>query len=525
MLILCLAPYPDGIGWTWDPQNDDSCYYDCPYPQTRTFENIKIDGTCQNVNDLQIIRFLAVQGHQIKSLHFISTLYCGHQTKFVWDLLHSWCPNLETLHLSGIQSFSCLINTFKWEQSFNRISQWEFTCEKLNTLILSIEDTTPTCKYNECDREIDIELSTQLLNYIESLKVIHKDIKRASTPILSIEEFAQLSQFIQGENEYLPNLQKDSSKKFKKYMPKHYLDFGVLGHILTEAPIQKLVIEKLEDVAHCEDLLLLISHHPSNRRKYLRHLEFHENVHLGNNRLFAELLCFLQSPLTTLHLNNLLPFKNSLSDICGFLTSCAESLEHLEFGIHLKSFEEKLFQRTKVLKIPLLPKLKTLLIKRNRCFLVHSKILLKNAPSLVKLSIVKHQNWPGYLRHKDRDLFCRFLKKGHSNFENCSKLRELTLSGYLCIRNFKNVCNQHLRSLVKVEFSVDGSCMLEHLLEGMRTEWKMLESVRLSIGSLQFFKDKADILRVNYIIEEHVGELQGKTLDYMNSCLLICEVI
>ncbi len=264
-------------------------------------------------------------GHQKKSLHFISALNCYHQTDFIANILHNWCPNLETLQLDGIQCFPSLLYMFEGRQAqFRTFNDTSINCEKLKKLTIIVEcdvaytncrrreDQIPISVYNNNLRILDNILS----DFKDTIELLpEKDLSELGDLFYQLIDLGHPYYFTNIAENYYPGLEGT--------------DFGLLGNMLNKAPLKKLVIKKLSGLRQSQELLMSLMIFNAKFGTTLEQLEFHD-APLDDFCLRS--LNLLTCPLSNIRLDKI-DSRVNIKELHCAIQSFAETITCLEIGL------------------------------------------------------------------------------------------------------------------------------------------------------------------------------------------------
>lgn len=470
-----LNPYPNGLGWTWNRNTGFQHHYKCPFPTTREFENFQFTATCESFKNRNVQRWFTVMGEKAKSLHFISALTCFHQNDILANVLHKWCPNLETLHLDSIQCFKSLLYIFEGKiDGFSNFKDSPVICSNLKNLTISVESDS---EYKDCKCKVG-----QLTNsvYIKCIQNVGKFMGKLKEAInLLPEKNPEISNVIYQLIE--SGVQDKVSNSVKRYPTTYFVDWGVLGHILKTAPLQKLVIKNFLNGSQTQDLILFLLSQPHKLRSTLEHLEF-QNASLCQHTLKA--LGLLKCPLSTLRIDKIVWRSDAAKNLQDILQNCAETLINFEVGVDIIIYEANNQRFLNYLQVPFLPKLKTFTNKTIGLLHVSALEILRNAPILEKCCIDN-------LRCEGTNALQKFFTT-RALYKFCNNLNDSSIKGHP-LKHLKvkfgiesrrmNLFRKGFPNLINLELNVVNPLDLA-LAYPIFDGWKKLEAIHLSIGSV-----------------------------------------
>lgn len=484
-----LSPYPDGLGWTWNRRyrtTGTRYYFKCPYPETRAFENVKIQVSCEMTRNPKALRFLDISGGQIKSIYCTSALSCNHQTKFLGHLLNSWCPNLETLNINGVKCFFSLLYIFEGELKTNRVFDGHLNCANLKTIIISMKTEHLFTGYIPCGSQKNRRnCSLRRKIVINIIQLCLEFTKLIDIP-LDQRGNNSFYRLIENDIDNLPNnfLEDTVIPANTKEFPENFVDWGLLGHILRgTSSLQKLVINKVGEVEQCRHLFLFLLYQPSKLRSTLKNLELSENVNIQKDSVCLKAMSLLHCPLESLKIGYLVPYKKSIERFQDLLIGCSGTLNNLEIGMF-----DKVFPINSMPPPILLPQMPQLKIFRVQCISwlpVEGKQVLSSCPNLESLSLLDSQEKDciaikmPYLNRRAVNIFCDSFEEREILYEH--NLNKLKINGILTGEQIVQLCNKQCENLVKVNLSVQTANAFHSLLKHMSTNWRKLEDITISL--------------------------------------------
>ncbi len=377
-LTKILAPYPDGMGWTASPENlETPFYYDVPYPNVRSFENLVIvASTCESVKNQNWADWFRIMGSQVKGLKLSSPFTCFCQNRFLERILKEWCPNLVRLELCNVRCVTSLIFV-----SLYLDTSKNFMCRDLKALKISLDEdeSHSFCAgvYNPVEiayiqvRKWCMDILTRKLVGIIYNYGLNSGNSTVFPNIVNLPwniEALPLPEYKNGN--YTANI----LQMLRSLGPS---DGGIVGQLMEHIHLEKLEISTID--TNTNHFTTFFHLQPNQWRLSLKELVLNE--HLSKSLIDLHVVAQVKFPLTSIKLRGII--TNGINDgVTRFLQYFVETLEYLEFGE--PSFPQEVVRIRSIFSLPLLPKLKTFVHDNISVCCFTADNLCTNAPNLLK---------------------------------------------------------------------------------------------------------------------------------------------